>query len=67
MAEGSPESIHYEARENILRVLRRRFGVTGADVSQRLAAISSRSDLEALIEDAVAATTPDEFLRRMPS
>ncbi len=67
LREGMEKGREEEAREAILRVLRRRFGVSGAEVSRRLAAISSRSDLEALIEDAATAATPDEFLRRIPS
>ena len=54
-----------EARENIQRILRHKFGITGGDVSGRLAAISSRSALEALIDDALAAATLEEFLRRL--
>jgi AcrR family transcriptional regulator len=67
LKEGIEKGREEEAREAILRILRRRFGMTGPDVSPRLAAISSRSDLEALIDDAVVAATIEEFLSRIPS
>jgi predicted transposase YdaD len=65
--EGREEGALAEARENILRILRRRFGAAAVDLSHRLSRISSRSDLESLLEDAAVAGTLDEFLRRLPS
>ena len=60
--EGIEEGTLAEARKNVLRVLRRRFGQLGDELSQAVERIEDIGRLEMLLEEAAVAPTLEAFL-----
>ena len=63
--EGREEGLLEEARKNILRIVRLRFGITDIQLESALASINDLSNLEQILDESIVVQNLDEFMKQV--
>jgi len=63
--EGREKGLLEEARKNILRIVRLRFGITDIQLESALSSMNDLSNLEQILDESIVVQNLDEFMKQV--